>query len=143
MPAGPPPIIIKSYISKTLIKVQLLLKPFFIIAHGNLAINIDDWHGKLSRLAQHLIPRRFVFANVDIAILYFVFVEQLLDFNAPGSSSGGINFNRLCHYSSFHCSGKSPHTTLIRIERLSSLTADSLVQGLISKVPYASPYHVI
>ncbi len=94
MPAGPPPIIIKSYIAHNLyLKVQLLLQPFLIVADGNLTIDVNDWHSKLPRLAEHLIAGNLIPGNIKILIRDFVFVQQLLDFNTPGSGSGRINFN--------------------------------------------------
>lgn len=99
MPAGPPPIIIKSYIAHNLyLKVQLLLQPFLIVADGNLTIDVNDWHSKLPRLAEHLIAGNLIPSNIKILIRDFVFVQQLLDFNAPGSGSGRINFNLSCHF---------------------------------------------
>jgi hypothetical protein len=52
----------------------------------------------LPRLVEHFITGNLIPGNIKVLISDFVFVQQLLDFKAPGSGSCGIYFYLFCHF---------------------------------------------
>ena len=79
--------------SRFLLKVQLLTQPLLIVANHYFTVNVNYRHYPFAGPLNHLLTGGLIAGNVQVLKGNIVIAKKLLNFMAPGSGCGGINFN--------------------------------------------------